>query len=798
VFPDLHSIAVQEFMRLKSLSVRSILVFSVMALSSIGLAQESGTVTGRVLDQSGAVLPGVVVQFVPAATQMPVDGFSDAVGTYRFVNVPTGPGELIFRLINFGTVRRGIVVVVDAGVMDDIVMIVSANADITVTASRTFRNLAELENPRENLVGIASAGSEGAITAAQLEVRPVSRAAEILETVPGMVISQHSGEGKANQYYLRGFNLDHGFDFSQTVAGVPVNMPTHAHSQGYADSNFLIPELVSGVQFRKGPYYAENGDFSSAGSANINYFNVLDRPIVKFSSGSYGFRRFLGAVSPRVGSGHLLAAVEYEQDDGPWESPNGLDKYNGVIRYSRGDSRNGLSVTAMGYTNHWHSTDQIPQRAVESGLIDRFGFIEETDGGETYRYIGSFDWQKSGADNSTRLIGYAQRYGVQLFHNFTYFLNDPVNGDQFEQFEERWTTGGKLTHRWMDRVGGKLTENVFGVDLRNDSVGGPLGLYPTRATERLSAGRADEVDQFSVGLFGQVEVELSRVAQVIFGLRGDVYHWDVMARNPLNSGTKTGGIMSPKVSAAFGPWNGTELYANWGLGFHSNSALGIMLTTDPFTREEAHQSPMFARANGVEFGVRTVAVPRAQVTATAWYLDFDSELVYVGDSGSTEDGPATRRFGVEISNYVYPNPWTTLDLDVSFSRARFVDVPVGGRFVPGALNRVVSGGVAVHPPEGVVAGLFGSIRLRHFGPRALLEDNSVKSESSTFFNAEIGYKFSEQFRLILEGFNILDVEASDIDYFFASRLRDELESISDVHFHAAIPRSGRLSLRVAF
>ena len=281
-------------------------------------------------------------------------------------------------------------------------MLVAASADIVITAPRTFRNLAEIENPAENLVGVASAGSEGAITAAQLAVRPVNRAAEVLETVPGMIISQHSGEGKANQYYLRGFNLDHGFDFAQTIAGFPVNMPTHAHAQGYADSNFLIPELVSGVQFRKGPYYAENGDFSSAGSANINYFNVLDRPIVSVTGGSFGYGRFLGAVSPRVGKGNLLAAFEWERDNGPWVSPNNKDKFNGVLRYSQGDARNGLSFTFLGFRNHWHSTDQIPQRAVDSGEIGRFGFIEETDGGETFRYAGAFDWQRSGANDSTR------------------------------------------------------------------------------------------------------------------------------------------------------------------------------------------------------------------------------------------------------------------------------------------------------------------------------------------------------------------------------------------------------------
>jgi hypothetical protein len=494
---------------------------------------------------------------------------------YRFDKVPTGQAELTFRLINFSLVRRIVNVTSGGTVTANAVMHVATSADIVITAPRTFRNLAEIENPAENLVGVASAGSEGAITATQLAVRPVNRATEVLETVPGLVISQHSGEGKANQYYLRGFNLDHGFDFAQTVAGVPVNMPTHAHAQGYADSNFLIPELVSGVQFRKGPYYAENGDFSSAGSANVNYFNVLDRPMVTLSGGSFGYGRFLGAASPRVGEGNLLVAMEWERDNGPWVSPNNKDKYNSVVRYSQGDARNGLSLTFMGFSNHWHSTDQIPQRAVDEGLISRFGFIEETDGGETFRYNGTFDWQKSGTNDSTRLTGYVQRYGVQLFHNFTYFLNDPINGDQFEQFERRWTSGAKLTHRRLFRFGEKLSETAFGVDVRNDVVGGPLGLYLTRATERLSAVREDEVNQTSVGTFVDTEIEWARTFRTTFGVRGDVYRWNVQSDNPLNSGERTSGILSPKVSAAFGPWRGhravRELGSRLSLQFRARS-----------------------------------------------------------------------------------------------------------------------------------------------------------------------------------------------------------------------------------
>ncbi len=745
------------------------------------------------------MLPGVNVHLEVGGISMPLESVTDGMGEFRFDNVPAGPVELVVRLINFSTVRRSVTVPEAGTATENVMMFVAASADIVVTAPRTFRNLAEIEHPAENLVGVAAAGSEGAITAAQLAVRPVNRATEVLETVPGMIISQHSGEGKANQYYLRGFNLDHGFDFAQTIAGIPVNMPTHAHAQGYADANFLIPELVSGVQFRKGPYYAENGDFSSAGSANINYFNVLEKPIVSVTGGSFGYGRFFGAVSPQVGRGHLLTAFEWERDAGPWVSPNDKDKFNEVIRYSEGDSRNGMSITFLGFRNHWHSTDQIPQRAVDAGLISRFGFIEETDGGETYRYAGIFDWQHSGQDDSTRITAFTQRYGVQLFHNFTYFLNDPVNGDQFEQFEERWTSGGKLTHRRLGHLGERHTENAIGVDVRYDSVGGPLGLYLTRETERISTARADEADQVSVGLFGESEIEWSRTLRTTFGLRGDIYHWNVVSNNSLNSGQKTSAIASPKVSAAFGPFGGTELYANWGLGFHSNSALGITLQVDPFTGNPATASPTFARSQGAEFGVRTVAVRGMQSTVTLWYLDFDSELIYVGDSGSTVDGPGSRRVGIEITNYIYPHPWVNLDLDLSFSRARFLDVAAGEEFVPGALNRVIAAGLEVNPPAGVSAGPFGSLRLRHFGPRPLLEDNSIKSKATSIVNGEIGYKFSELVRLSVQGFNLLNARVSDIDYFFTSRLPGEpAEGVDDIHFHAAIPRSARVALQVSF
>jgi hypothetical protein len=681
---------------------------------------------------------------------------------------------------------------------EDALLTISTSASITITAPATFRNLAELENPAENIVGVATASSEGAITAAQVQTRPLSRPAEVLETVPGMIISQHSGEGKANQYYLRGINLDHGFDFAQTIAGLPVNMPTHAHAQGYADSNFLIPELVSGVQYRKGPYYADLGDFSSAGAANINYFNRLERPIISFTGGSDDYRRFLLAASPQVGPGNLLTAFEYTFGNGPWVEKDDLHKYNGIIRYSLGDSRNGFSITGLGYWSKWNATEQTALRAIESGLIDRFGNLDVSDKGDSFRYALIGDWQRSGSNDSTRITVYGQHYGVDLFHNFTYFLNDPVHGDQFEQFERRWGGGGKVTHTRLNHFGGYDAQTEFGGEVRYDSVGGPLALYLTEVNQRLSTVRADEVGQFSLGVFGETEIEWNRILRTTFGLRGDFYHYNVTSDNPLNSGQARTGVLSPKVTTVLGPWGGTEFYGNFGLGFHSNGALGATVTVDPTTGEPADRATPIARSRGAEVGVRTVRIPHLQTTATLWYLDFDSELVYVGDSGSTEAGPPSRRLGVEIANYWHPHPWITVDGDLSFSRARYLDVEAGQDLVPGSLNRVVSAGFAFERPENG-PGPLGSIRLRHFGPRPLIEDGSAKSGSTSLVNGEIGYRFSRQLRLALEVINLFDTEVSDIDYYYTSRLPGEpAEGVDGIHLHPALPRSLRVSLRVSF
>tara|TARA_B100001123_G_scaffold447917_1_gene607012 strand:+ start:2726 stop:5023 length:2298 start_codon:yes stop_codon:yes gene_type:complete len=756
--------------------------------------QENTAVQGTVFDETGGVLPGVSVEYEDQSGQGS-STTTDAEGVYRFEAVKLGSATLTFRLINFSTSRIDFDAVVGENRWDTVLSL-SLTADVVVTGSRTFRNIADLENPRENLVGIATSASVGAITAEQLETRPIMRPGEVLETVPGFITSQHSGEGKANQYYLRGFNLDHGSDFATTLVGVPMNESSGAHAHGYSDVNLLIPELVSGVQYTKGPYFAEHGDFSAAGSANINYVNVLDRPIFSVSAGGQGWTRVLGAASPKIGDGNFLVALELGKNDGPWVMPDEMRKVNGVIRYSRGDQRNGFSFTGMGYSANWNSTDQIPLRAVESGAINRFGNIDDTDAGRTYRYSGAFDWLQSSGNQSTRVTVYGLRAGLNLFQNFTYFLVHPLNGDQVEQEGRRVVGGGKIVHRRLGNVFGRSVESSIGSSLRHDQVGS-VGLYDTVDRRRVNTIRNDSVSQTTVGLFAQSEIEWSRFFRTSLGLRGDIYRYDVDAIRAANTGSGTSGIVSPKLTAVLGPWKSTEIYLNYGTGFHSNDPRAATTHVDPVSGDPVDSESPLVPARGAEVGIRSVAIDGLQTTVALWYLSFDSELIFVGDAGIAEASRPSRRFGLEWTNYWTFTEWLVGELDLSFSNAEFSDYDPAGMLIPGALDRVVSGGITVKPTDSNK--FFGSLRLRHFGPRPLVEDGSFMSSSTSIWNGEIGYEINDRMNVVVEAFNLLNSDVSDIDYYYTSRLLGEpLDGVDDIHFHPSLPRTARVALNISF
>lgn len=651
-----------------------------------------------------------------------------------------------------------------------------------------------VEVSRTSQIGIADSANAGIVTQEQLQARTVYRAGELLEATPGLIVSQHSGEGKASQFYLRGFNLDHGTDLRTTVDGMLVNQRSHGHGQGWTDLNFLIPELATRLEYRKGPYYASQADFSSAGTANIVYADKLDSGLASIGLGQNGYRRMLVADSPRLGNGNLLYALEALHNDGPFTTADNYRKLNGVLRYSEGTAGNGFHVAAMAYRARWNATDQIPMRAVDSGLIGRFDAIDTTDGGNVHRYSLSGAWRRSSGAGATQVDGYIIRNELDLYSNFTYFLNDPVNGDQFNQRDKRTTAGMNASHTWPVSLFGKEAENTIGMQLQSDNI--VNGLFSTAARQRLSTTRADHIVESSVGLYAENTTRWMDGLRTVAGVRQDFYRFHVDSDNALNSGKANDGIASPKLSLIFGPWNRTEYYLNLGTGFHSNDARGTTITVDPATGTAAERVIPLVRSRGAELGVRTEIIPGLQSSLAIYQLDFDSELLFVGDAGTTEPGRASRRIGIEFNNYYKPASWLTIDADIAFTRARFRDADPAGRRIPGAVEGVASVAAAVDS----LGPYFGALQLRYFGPRPLTEDNRVRSKGTATLNGRIGYKMNKTTRIELEGFNLTNRRDSAIDYYYASRLANEPAgaAIDDIHFHPIESRSFRITLATRF
>jgi hypothetical protein len=639
----------------------------------------------------------------------------------------------------------------------------------------------------DNLIGIAATASQGRVGAVDLRSRPIARDGELLETVPGMIVTQHSGEGKANQYFVRGFNLDHGTDFQTRVEGMPVNMPTHGHGQGWTDLNFLVPELVSHLDYRLGVYHAELGDFGSAGGAEFHLVRTLDRPFVTLGAGQNGLARAAAGASARAPGGDLLAGGEVRSYDGPWDRPQGIRKLAAMARYSadRGASR--FSLLAMAYRNRWDSNDQVPVRAVDGGAIGRLGQVDSTDGGRSERYSLSGSWRRSGARAADEVQLFGIYSDLDLYSNFTYFLDDPERGDQFNQKDRRVVLGANAKHT---RALGAQHRLTLGAQTRADLIGG-LGLYRTQAQLRHATVREDRVRETGTGLFAEAESRWRPWLRSVVGLRGDGYTFHVESDRPENSGSRRAGIISPKASLVIAPSTVAELYLSGGFGFHSNDARGTTITIDPATGEGADRVDPLVRSRGAEVGLRMAPVRGLRSTLTVWALELDSELLFVGDAGATEPSATSRRSGVTWANFYRPIPSLSLDADVSFARARLAGVPAEENRIPGALEHVFAGGIAWASERGA----FGALRVRHFGAYPLIEDNSVRADAATLVNAEAGLHLARGLRLEATLLNVLNSRAADIQYYYPSRLRGEpAEGVNDVHFHPVEPRQLRASV----
>ena len=639
------------------------------------------------------------------------------------------------------------------------------------------------------LIGTADSASQGVIGYADFSTRPMARVGELVEVVPGMIATQHSGPGKANQYFLRGFNLDHGSDFSTFFDGMPVNMRTHAHAQGYMDLNFIIPEIIERIDFQKGPYFADTGDFSLAGSNSMKTYDVLDEGFTELTLGSRDEIRFVTANSFDFAEGTLLYALEHQQTNGFYDLEQDVRKLNGLLKYTGDLAGIPSRITLSAYDSDWTSTNQIPQRAVNSGLIDRFGFIDPDLGGESYRYsiTGNFELAKNWDLNL-----YASSYYMSLINNPTYLLNDPINGDEFEQEDERRLFGGALRNETEIELFGVTVRQTVGADARYDKVD-ELNLFNTLSRRRVGTIREDKAEEFSIGAFGELQFQVTDAFRTTFGVRYDYYDGEVDAFRVQNSGSGHDSLWQPNIGLAYRLNENLEFYGNYGHGFHSNDVRAAVNTVDPVTGSPTESLDVLVEGKGSEIGFRYDTLEGFNFSVAYYTMKMDSELVFVGDAGTTEPGDPSRRDGLEVTSFWEISDQLVFDISGAKSDGHFIGLPSSENAIPDAHDLVYGAGLTYAGGNGWTS----SLRVRHFGDAALTEDEVVDKDSSTLLHFGVSYE-KDNWEIGLDILNFLDEEDDDIAYWFESQLPGETTAVEDIHFHPADPRTVRVLMKYKF
>ncbi|MBO9710313.1 MAG: TonB-dependent receptor [Caulobacter sp.] len=629
----------------------------------------------------------------------------------------------------------------------------------------------------EKRIGTAASASEGAVAGADLSVRPILRTAELIEAVPGMIATQHSGSGKANQYFLRGFNLDHGTDFGLYVDDVPLNFRTHGHGQGYLDVNGLIPELIKRIDYRKGPYRADTGDFTLVGTGQVTTLDRFDAPFVTVEAGAFDWRRLAAGGDFQALGGEVLLAGEAKTYDGPWALPERFRPVSLFGKFTRETPVGTLRVSLSSYRATWNPTEQIPERAIGPLVPDAYGALDTHLHGRTDRQIltvrlDGTDW---------RATAYAQRYDWAMVSNFTFFLDDPVNGDELEQSERLNTYGGRVERTF--RADPRFSI-VVGAEGRFDDIG-QVGLYHTVEGRRIATRSSFAVKEASAAAYAEATWKPVERLSILAGARADTYDFKVRALDGgAWNGHETDSLVSPKLGLSYQAAEGLALYVNWGRGFHSNDARGVTAPTDP--------APGLVVGTGKELGLR---FERGGLIFSAdyWWMSVDSELIYVGDAGSVEPSAASRRRGYELTAFWRPLNWLAVDGVWTASHARFTHSP-GAEYVPGALESAGELGASA-----IFEKWNAAVRVRHMGVHPLTEDNSLRSEPTTIVNLRAAWTLG-RVEVFGELLNALNSRKKDIEYYYASYLPaiDVDGPVDDVHSRAVEPRMVRAGVRVRF
>lgn len=815
----------------------------------IANAQGTAQLSGTVADTSGAVIAGATVQLRSANGSALSTTQSDTYGSFIISGLSAGSYRLVVSSPGFETKEVPVTIAANEppAPLPISLAVSSVNTSVTV------------QGRQDSLLGIADSATQGTVGAAEIQDRPILRSGEILETIPGVIITQHAGGGKANQYFLRGFNLDHGTDFAILLDGMPLNLPSHAHGEGYADMNIVIPEFVERVDYEKGPYYADVGNYGSAGSAHLEFYKTLPQNFFQVEGGVYGFGRFVFGVSHKLFKGNLLYGGEAYHDNGPWTThEDNYYKFNGLVTYSQGTEKNGFSITARAYRGTWYSSDQIPVTAIP--LVGFFGSLNPTDGGESQRYSVQGEWHHQGENSETSVAAYGFYYDLNLFSDFTYYLDDPVKGDQFEQQDRRWVAGLDARHTIFGTLFGHKMANTFGLQVRNDWIHN--GLF--RSEARLRTDKNDinacndepipecatdpnltailpadtDLNKFTdtmIGFYVENKIKWAEKFRTVLAVRGDEALYNVTSLTPpytaselpgspvinfaeLNSGSASKFLPSPKASLIFGPWAKTEFYLQGGFSFHSNDARGATQYVQPISPDYPFPTPSIpisplVQTKGAEVGVRTLLVPHLQSTLSYWYLHSNSELQQDGDTGGTvASEQPSNRYGVEWANYYTPLEHLAFDFDLADSRARFTEIdPADAAYtnLGGGLYPVQGpGGYRVPEAVGLVIssgvtlhdykGFSSTLRLRYFGPRDLTSDGIYRSKVTALLNAEAGYQFNKHWRLSAEFLNILNRRDSDIDYAYISRITPTGDPAFTDVFHPTEPFQVRVALQFRF
>ena len=680
-------------------------------------------------------------------------------------------------------------------------------SEVVVTASRA------------DLLGVAVTASQGAVTQKELSLRPVYRVGQLLESTPGLVVTAHSGEGKANQYLVRGFNLDHGTDIANFVDDMPVNRPSNAHGQGYSDVNFLTPQLATGLDYTKGPYYAAIGDFGAVASTHVHLANDVPNQIA-ITGGTLGvWNIFTGGTYHITDDDRIVGGLYYGHVDGPFDHTDNFHKATATLRYSHGRDNDGYSLTAMYYKGDGNFTTDQPLRAVTSGLIDRYGTLDPTDGNKSERMSLSAHYAKQGDDWQLTSSAYLIHSRMTLWNDFTHFLEDPVSGDQEEQTEDRNSAGGDIALKNIMMVGTIESDTSIGVqerytaayvDRRHTKLRKPLTTcsedQPDGSVLQAPAANgicnADRIRESDLGGYIENTTHWTPWLRTIVGLREeDFWGADRSLISGFN-GSSSQTLLQPKGSLVIGPWEKTELYFSAGRGFHSDDVRGVFGTVPlEGAPVAAGPTPLMAPATGIEFGMRTDILPKVSVQIALFQEDFNSELTYDGDAGEDSASAPSRRQGIEISGEYKPFPWIELNTDLAFSKARYKAgtyqaFGLDGPFIANAPQFIGSLGALVDD----LGPWFGGLEWRVLGAYPISDGDQFPEDAGySEINVDVGYKVNPHLRVQASVYNLTNTKANAAAYYYTSRLPGEpAEGINDFQVHPLEPISGMVTVTATF